>query len=78
MLNPLATMIVDIFRARGMDEAYLQSKAARLSDLENSDVLFWATHALDANAKVELAKRLGVTKDQLEATSAVLLKVNNL
>lgn len=77
MLNSLAIMIIDILRERGMDEPYLQSKEERLNDLGNGDVLFWATHALDAKAKVEFAKRLGITTSQLEATGAVLVKVHN-
>lgn len=59
-------------------EDYAASKAERLEGLSGNDVLFWATHALDAEAQVELRNVLEVSEQEWEAAAKVMLKVNNI
>lgn len=57
---------------------YAASKADRLEGMTASEVLFWATHALDAQAQAELREALSVGEQEWQAAAKVLLKVNNI
>ena len=71
-LNFIARHILEVFKDRGLDDAYIASKASDFEGQSKYETLTWVHYGLDAGNTELLAKRLNVEVRALQITSEFL------
>ena len=74
-LSYVLNLVVQTYRKRGLDEAYIQIKTEELSHLNNIETLRYAINFLDPQNLAIFADLLGVTVVELKATQRVFGKI---
>ena len=74
-LSYVGTKVLECFKDAGLDQNYINDKAAEFSELSNYAVLHKAVRILDDKNMHRLAQKLEVHIEDLESTLLVLNKI---
>ena len=74
-LSYVGTKVLECFKDAGLDQNYINDKAAELSELSNYAALHKALRILDDKNMHRLAQKLEVHIEDLESTLLVLNKI---